>query len=118
MPATTQSFELRKNVAGCFLPRRKITTSSRAADIGAYFVLSHGSDAIARPAAIQRPMPECSTLDRSVMTNAIITASAAAISGYTVKVLNMNGADSATAAHANVAAPGALRVDIVHRQAI
>src|SRR6188474_617971 len=118
MAITARIFELRKNVPGASLPRRNITTRSRAADIGAYFVLSHGSDAMARPAPIQRPSDECSTLVRVVITNAIITASAAAISGYTVKVLNMNGADSAIAAHANVAAPGALSVATVQRHAI
>ena len=119
-PTTAQTFEFRKNEWQVpFCARRKITTSSSAADIGAYFVLSHGSDAIARPAAIQRAKPRLDDASTAgVMTNAIITASAAAISGYTVKVLNMNGADSAIAAHANVAAPGALSVATVHRQAI
>src|SRR5688572_32685326 len=92
--------------------------SSRADDIGAYFVLSHGSEAIASPAAIHGPRPRVSGSRGCVRTNATITARPAAISGYTVKVLSRYGAVRAIAAQANVVAPGAFNDVSAQRQAM
>src|SRR5262245_17746160 len=78
-------------------------TAVSATDIGAYLVLNHGSVAHARPTESQRAGLYAAGL--VMIANAITTASAAGISGYTANALKRNGAVSAAAAHANVAAP-------------
>src|SRR5262245_12841725 len=94
-------------VPGPFSIARPRATRRRAADSGAYFVLSQGSAPQARPA----------THGRGEVT-AIITANAAAISGYTVNVLSRNGADETMARTAKVAAPGESSARAVQRQAM
>jgi hypothetical protein len=85
-------------------PTSPVTSST--ADIGAYLVLSHGSSPQASPAT---------TGCRVV--SATMTARAAAISGYTVKVLNRNGAEPATTAAAKVAAARSWSVVATQRHA-
>src|SRR5690242_15004632 len=81
-------------------PTRRAAMSPRTAAIGAYLLDSHGSAPIARPRAINTIV----RVDCGRHANAIITANAAGISGYTVNELKRNGAVNAVAAHPIVAA--------------
>ena len=83
---------------------RASATMTSAADIGAYFVLSHGKAATLIPTVTHDRIVDVPR--RPVASvNARTTASAAGISGYTANELKRNGAVSATAAQANAAAP-------------
>src|SRR5262245_51038174 len=74
-------------------------TAINANAIGAYFVLSHGSAAIATPALVhERKLRAVRAKEKATTTQ-----SAAIISGYTAKLPKRNGVVSATAAHAKVA---------------
>src|SRR5690606_16801950 len=79
---------------------RHMTTRPTRAAIGAYFVLSHGRAATARPRTTSTPVVAASGRHAS----AIMTARAAGTSGKTVKLLKRNGEVTAAAAQPNVAA--------------
>ncbi len=87
------------------------------ADIRAYLVLSHGRAPQVTPIQTNRVTLARAGSAVHVSVRAIMTASAAAISGYTVNVLKRNGVEPTIAAHANVAAPGALSMRTFHRHA-
>src|SRR5262245_25753292 len=82
---------------------RASATSTSAADIGAYFVLSHGNVAAQIPTTSHDRIVDDPRRPVACV-KARTTASAAGISGYTANELKRNGAVRATAAHANTAA--------------
>src|SRR5262249_44896377 len=128
LPSRPTGWSLR-SPGGAGSHTRPSATSTSMPDIGAYFVLSHGSVEIARPAPSQRSharesngrdgkefvfldSDSLSSRDLSVgassgrctSANAPIAASAAGTSGYTAKLLNTHGPLRQHAAHAAVAA--------------
>src|SRR5687767_6369243 len=99
-------------IARRFHPARRSTTMVTAAAIGAYFVLSHGSAPIVAP----RKSMTAGEVASGRQPTATMTARAAGISGYTVNELKRNGAVSAAAAQANVAASTEPVISSAHRQ--